>query len=288
VNERKTRLKIMVMDRPATVSLREWRVADARGQVICLHGIGVSGAEFAPLAACLNAAGLDVLAPDWIGHGDSEYLHNPVAYDWTNYMKCLGAIIQRYHRPKTHYLGTSWGGGMLLLFLLSLRVHPQSAIFVDVPIRMVPELTTHGDVLAVQVSRTFSTVEEGNVFLAQVRPSMARVPDAYKTYFDRERYRLQNGRYAFSFDPAILAHRAGSARWKFDFFNDLKRFSFDTLFAYGAASPHRWPPDYVALNEKSPYITYRDDMAGGHPPMLLFEEQFGMIVDYIKKKTPGL
>lgn len=287
MNERKTRIEATLADRLVGLSVREWRIGKPKGQVICLHGIGVSGAEYAPMAAGLNAAGFDVLAADWIGHGDSDYLNDPYAYDWTNYVKCLAAIVQRYHGSATHYVGTSWGGGVLLLFLLSLRVRPQSAVFVDVPIKAAPEITRHGDVLAAQVGQTFSSAAEGNAFLAKLRPLLVRVPEEFKAYLDRERYRSQDGRFVFSFDPAILAHRAGSAAWNFDYFNELKRFSFDTLFLYGATSPHRWPVDQVAFAEKSPLITYNGDMKGGHPPMLLFEEQFGVIVDFIKKRNPA-
>lgn len=287
MNEHKSRFEFVLTDKPVAVSVREWRVARPKGQVICLHGVGVNGAEYAPMAASLNAAGLDVIAPDWIGHGDSDYLHDGRAYEWTNYIKCLGAIIQRHHRPVTHYVGTSWGGGVLLLFLLSMRVRPQSAVFVDVPIRAVPQIASHGDVLAVQAGQTFATVAEGNAHLAKLRPSLVRVPEKYQAYLDSERYRFQDGRFVFTFDPAVLAHRAGTATWNFDHFGELKRLSFDTLFAYGANSPHRWPDNYKADAKRSPILTYREDMAGGHPPMLLFEEQFGPIVDYIKKKTPA-
>lgn len=287
MNEQKTRFEVTLADITVSISVREWRVGRPKGQVICLHGVGVNGAEYAPMAATLNAAGLDVLAPDWIGHGDSDYLHDPRAYEWTNYIKCLGSIVQRCHRPVTHYVGTSWGGGVLLLFLLSLRLRPQSAVFVDVPIRAVPEITRHGDVLAKQADQSFSTVAEGNAFLAKLRPLLMQVPEKYKAYLDSERYRIQDGRYVFSFDPAILVHRGGTATWNFDRFEELKRFSFGTLFAYGVDSPHRWPDDYKAFAKRSPILAYREDMAGGHPPMLLFEDQFGPIVDYIKKKTPA-
>jgi pimeloyl-ACP methyl ester carboxylesterase len=287
VNEQKTRFEVMLADRPVAISVREWRIGKPKGRVICLHGLGVNGAEYAPMAEGLNKAGFDVLAPDWMGHGDSDYLSNLEDYDWTNYVKCLTAIVRHHHGPVTHYVGTSWGGAILLMFLLSLRVRPQSAIFVDVPIRTAPETTRHGEILGRQVGQSFASAAEGNAFLAQLRPLLVEVPAKYKAYLDQERYRAEGDRLIFSFDPLAIGRLSGSASWKYNYFGELKRFSFDTLFLYGAASPHRWPPDYVALAQKSPLITYNGDMKGGHPPMLLFEEQFGPIVDYIKKKTPA-
>lgn len=287
MNERKTRFDIVLADKPVSISVREWRTARPKGQVICLHGMGVNGAEYAPMAEALNKAGLDVLAPDWVGHGDSDYLNDPYAYEWTTYIKCLTAIVQRYHRPSTHYVGTSWGGGILLLFLLSMSMRPQSAIFVDVPVRSAPEITLYGEKLAVLIGQSFASLAEGNEFLTKMRPTLMRVPERFKSYLDSERYRLENDRFVFSFDPETVALRAGSANWNFDHFDKLKRLSYDTLFLYGATSPLRWPSEYEAFAKKSPVITYVDDMVGGHPPMLLFEEQFRPIVDFIKKKTPA-
>ena len=287
MNEQKTRIDVTLADKPVTISVREWRVGKPKGRVICLHGLGVNGAEYAPMAEGLNKAGFDVLAPDWIGHGDSGYLGNPGNYDWTTYAKCLAAIAQRFHGPVTHYVGTSWGGAVLLIFLLSMRARPQSAIFVDVSIKTSAETARQIEVLRQQVGQIFSSAAEGNAFLARLRPKLMELPERYKAYFDRERYRYDGDRLTFSFDPATLGHPDGSAEWKYDYFGELKRFSFDTLFLYGATSPYRWSDAHAALVRKSPLITYNGDMQGGHPPMLLFEEQFGPIVDYIKSKTPG-
>lgn len=284
MDERKTRFDVTFANKQAGVSVREWRIRKPKGQVICLHGLGVCGAEYAPMADGLNKAGYDVLAPDWIGHGDSDYLGSPEGYDWTTYAKCLAAIVQRHHGPATHYVGTSWGGTILIVFLLSLRIRPQSAVFVDVSIRTSPQTARHVELLREQAGHSFSSVAEGNAILARLRPSLMGMPETYRAYFDRERYRRQGDRMAFSFDPAALGREA--VTWEYSYFNELRRFSFDTLFLYGANSPYRWPAENVALARKSPLITYVDDMNGGHPPMLLFEEQFGPIVDFISNKSP--
>ena len=54
MHERKTRLEVVIADRPAQMSIREWRVPKSKGQVICFHGFGVNGSEYAPMAERLN------------------------------------------------------------------------------------------------------------------------------------------------------------------------------------------------------------------------------------------
>ena len=137
-DERKTPLETIIAGKPALISLREWRVAKPQAQVICLHGLGVTGAEYAPMAASLNRAGFDVLAPDWIGHGDSEYIGNPQAYQWNCYFNCLATVFRHSHTPATHYVGASWGAAILLIFLLSRGILPRSSTFVDLALRRSP------------------------------------------------------------------------------------------------------------------------------------------------------
>ena len=44
-------------------------MADGRPAVLCLHGLGGTGATMAPVAAALDAAGYDAVAPTLPGHG---------------------------------------------------------------------------------------------------------------------------------------------------------------------------------------------------------------------------
>src|SRR5262249_3974772 len=145
--ERKTALKTIIAGKPAVLCLREWRVAKPQGQVICLHGLGVSGAEYAPLAPGLNSAGFDVLAPGLGGHGCSEYLGDPKSYDWNSYIKCLATVFHHHHTPATHYVGASFGAKMLMLFLLSQKILPRSSTFVDIALRTSPFLANSLNVI---------------------------------------------------------------------------------------------------------------------------------------------
>jgi len=285
MHERKTRLEVVIADRPAQMSIREWRVPKSKGQVVCFHGFGVNGSEYAPMAERLNRMDYDVIAPDWIGHGDSDYLGDTKAYSWESYAKGLSSVLRRYHTPKTHYVGTSWGGAVLLLFLLSRPLPLQSAVFVDVPLKSTNMLAGHATVFETQKDMTFLTLEAANEFLRKQRPAFADVPERFKNYFDRERFAENNGVISFKFDPAILSGFAAVANFRFDRVGALSRLRNEVLFLYGKTSPYRSMSDFMAVCARMPNIHYRDDLPGAHPPMLFQKEQFEPVIDFIKRST---
>lgn len=282
MNERKIRLETVIADKRVNISVREWRVTKPIGQVICLHGFGVNGAEYAPMAERLNQLRYDVLMPDWIGHGDSDFLGDPAAYTWDCYLKGLGTVLRHYDAPNTHYVGTSFGGALLLMFLLARPVLPQSAIIVDVPLKGAPTLSSHYAVFDEQRSVSFGTIDEANAFLQKQRPEFARVPERFQKYFDAERFVTKDGRIVFKFDPAIIkaaARKLPSHDWT----PALMRLRFKILFLYGKTSPYRVMADFMTICARMPNIRYRDDLRGGHPPMLLHEEQYEPIIEFIRQ-----
>jgi pimeloyl-ACP methyl ester carboxylesterase len=281
MTERKTRLKAVIADRPAQISIREWRVQKPVGQVICLHGLAVTGAEYGPMAEHLNRLRYDVLSPDWIGHGDSEYFGDPAAYSWNSYVQCLVAVMKNYHTPMTHYVGASWGGAVLLLCLLSKPLMPQSAVFVDVPLKNSYSLAAPREIIEAQASMSFTTIAEANQFLQKQRPEFARVPAEFEKYLNNERFTVKDGAVSFKFDPAVAT--ATTQVLQFDRAKALPRLGFSALFLYGRASPHRTMVDFMSICARLPNIHYRDDLRGGHPPMLLHEEQYRSVVDFIQK-----
>lgn len=68
-------------------------------------------------ARSLAAAGFDVLAFDWRGHGDSEWIHPSAYYHFPDYVRDLSEIMHRLsHIDSVHLVGHSMGGVACTLY----------------------------------------------------------------------------------------------------------------------------------------------------------------------------
>ena len=106
---------IRLGDRYASMFVRIWQPAgQSRGTVYCLHGFAGNGADFDYLATFLCRNGYLVICPDLLGRGRSAYLGG--GYDIDLYSRCLRALSQ-FAGKENHFIGTSWGGLILILFL---------------------------------------------------------------------------------------------------------------------------------------------------------------------------
>ena len=109
--------------------LAYWRWGDAQAQhvVVCVHGLTRQGRDFDRLAQALvlsSPVPVQVICPDVVGRGQSEWLQNPALYQIPQYaadmLAMLGQVQARLgpDRPvqALDWVGTSMGGliGMVL------------------------------------------------------------------------------------------------------------------------------------------------------------------------------
>ena len=267
------------------LTVRRWMVERPRGRVICAHGIGSTGAEFALLAVRLNALGFEVIVPDWIGHGDSQYLWQAEHYGWESYVRCLTAVARKYQNDRTHYVGISWGGMILLFFLNYMRTPPRSAVFIDVPFRRKPTLSDSSSGLRVQSAAAFDTVEEIEEFLYSRRPELRDTPAEWRDYFRKARFDLRDGKFVMRFDPAAIEALNKYADLPFNNYRGVARINCDALFLYGKRSPYRDPVQFAQLRARHPNIEYAIALDAAHPPVLYTDEQLSPITDFIDRKA---
>ena len=288
MNEKREKLIVDFAGRKGEMSVRGWPVANPRGRVICLHGVGSSGAEFGLLATRLNELGYDVLCPDWLGHGDSDFLNEPAAYRWEVYVRSIVVMMLRYKAKRVHFVGVSWGGMMLLLYLVGSRFQATSATFVDVPLIAHPDLIQSTRNMRTVSDARFDTLEEMEAFLFKRRPDLGMVPDGVRDYLREARFVERDGKYRVKFDPAVIGIMEQYGATQFDNFRALDRYAFECYFLYGRLSPFRDPARFKPYLPRYKNLHYSDMLDAAHPPSLLTLDQLEPITAFIENVTEGL
>lgn len=288
LNEKREKLIVDFAGRRGEISVRGWPVANPRGRVVCFHGIGSNGAEFGYLAMRLNELGYDVVCPDWLGHGDSDYLNEPAAYRWEVYVRSVVVMMLRYKARRVHFLGVSWGGMMLLLYLVGSRVQPTSATFVDVPLIVSPALARSTRNMRTLSDARFDTLEEMEAFFFKRRPEFRTVPDGLQDYLRDARFVRRDGKYMMKYDPAAIGMMEQYESTSFDNFRALDRFAFECYFLYGRLSPFRDPVRFKPFLTRHPNLHYSDMLDAAHPPPLQSADQVEPIAAFLEKVTAGL
>lgn len=91
----------------------QWGDAAADHTVICVHGLSRQGRDFDVLAQALVAragGALNVVCPDVVGRGQSDWLKDPAGYQLPTYAGDMLALLAQI-KPKTlDWVGTSMGG----------------------------------------------------------------------------------------------------------------------------------------------------------------------------------
>lgn len=92
-----------------------------RSSVVILHGWGLSGKTFSPLAETLKKQGNLVYAPDLPGFGESGMPERPLTL--SDYALFLDEYLKKNHIAQPIFIGHSFGGRVSLTYN---QLHPKS------------------------------------------------------------------------------------------------------------------------------------------------------------------
>ncbi len=91
----------------------QWGKPQARHVLLCVHGLTRQGRDFDTLARALCAQGgeaLQVVCPDIVGRGRSDWLKDPQAYQIATYGADMLVLLAHLQASTLDWLGTSMGG----------------------------------------------------------------------------------------------------------------------------------------------------------------------------------
>ncbi|HNK54424.1 MAG TPA: alpha/beta hydrolase, partial [Ottowia sp.] len=278
----------------------QWGDAAAAHLVVCVHGLSRQGRDFDVLARALLARAaargqpLRVVCPDVVGRGESDWLKEPMGYQFPTYvgdmLTLLGTLAQQAPIGRFDWVGTSMGG------LIGLMLAGAPDLPLPAPLRRLV-LNDVGPVIEWQAlqrigqylgkSGPFESVEAGAACLRALAPGFGPHTDAQWLALSRPMLRARpEGDWRLHYDPAIAVPYAAvtpesSAQGEALLWQLYDRVKADTLLLRGAESDLLSAATASAMQARGPRPRLLEFAGVGHAPTLVADDQVAAVLDFL-------
>lgn len=274
----------------------QWGDAAAAHVLVCVHGLSRQGRDFDVLARALVARSggrLRVVCPDVVGRGRSDWLKDPMGYQFAQYASDMHCLLAQLHAQapirELDWLGTSMGGLIGLVVAggaLRLPAPVRRLVLNDVgPVIQWAAVQRIGEYLG-ETGR-FESVEQAadalwaasstfgphtrEQWLALCRPMVKPSPD---------------GGLTLHYDPAIAqsygALTPEAARQGEDLLWQLyDQIGATTLLLRGAQSDLLSRDTALAMTQRGPKARLVEFPGVGHAPTLVTDEQVAVVARFL-------
>ena len=277
-----------------------WGDAAAAHLVVCVHGLSRQGRDFDVLARALLARAaaqgqaLRVVCPDVVGRGDSDWLKEPMGYQFPTYvgdmLTLLGTLAQQAPIGQLDWVGTSMGGliGLMLAGApdVPLPLSMRRLVLNDVgPVVEWQALQRIGQYLG--KSGPFESVEAGAARLRELAPGFGPHTDAQWLALSRPMLRpAPQGGWRLHYDPAIAVPYAAvteesSAQGEALLWQLYDQVTAETLVLRGADSDLLSAATARAMQARGPRPRVLEFAGVGHAPTLVADDQVAAVCDFL-------
>lgn len=246
--------------------------------VICAHGLTRNGRDFDRLAAALSAS-RQVVSPDIVGRGRSEWLSDAAGYGYPQYCADMTVLLARLGTEQVDWVGTSMGG----LIGMMLAAQPNS------PIRRLVMNDIGPFVPAAALQRLggyvgkdphFADLDSLEAYLRQTHAGFGAIDDAGWRHLALHGHRhLPDGKLGLVYDPAIGRPFAGVIK-DVDLSSIWQRISCPVLVLRGTDSDLLLAATARAMASKADVVEVANT---GHAPSLMVPEQIEIVRSWLAR-----
>jgi len=244
--------------------------------------------------AAAQGQALRVVCPDVVGRGDSDWLKEPMGYQFPTYvgdmLTLLGTLAQQAPIARLDWVGTSMGGliGLMLAGApdLPLPLPMRRLVLNDVgPVIEWQALQRIGQYLG--KSGPFESVEAGAARLRELAPGFGPHTDAQWLALSRPMLRpAPQGGWRLHYDPAIAVPYAAvteesSAQGEALLWQLYDQVTAETLVLRGADSDLLSAATARAMQARGPRPRVLEFAGVGHAPTLVADDQVAAVCDFL-------
>ncbi len=258
----------------------EWGERDNPNVLVCVHGLTRNGRDFDDLARVL-ATDYRVICPDVVGRGRSDWLRDPAAYGFPQYVADMMVLLARLDVDSVHWLGTSMGG-LIGMFIAAQDESPITRLVLN---DVGPIIT--GESLrriAEYVGRApkFDTFEDAEKYIRLVSAPFGDLSDEHWRHLTKYSLRhAADGRLEMCYDPGIGApFRQAMLLQNVDLWPIYDRIRCTTLVVRGAESDLLTRETLLAMEGRGPRPRTVEIPMVGHAPMFLDAVQIAIVREF--------
>jgi pimeloyl-ACP methyl ester carboxylesterase len=278
-----------------------WRWGDPRNArvLLCVHGLSRQGRDFDVLARSL-AERYQVICPDVVGRGHSDWLADPKGYQVFSYVADMVALVQQLRQDLgasqpllLDWVGTSMGG-LIGLGFSSLPPEASGArlrrfVLNDVGPRLRHEAIVRiGDYLGKPLR--FGSQQEAADYLWRISTGFG--PHTPEQWLALSRPLLRpaaDGGIVLHYDPAIAEpfrsvtpeQTASGAQALWQVYDGLANIPCETLLLRGADSDLLDRDTAIEMTQRGPRARLVEFAGVGHAPTLIAPDQVDVIREFL-------
>lgn len=259
----------------------QWGDPDNPKVLICVHGLTRNGRDFDELARAM-ASDYRVICPDVVGRGRSDWLRDPSAYVFPQYVADLLVLLARLDVESVDWLGTSMGG-VIGMWIASQEDSPIARLVLNDVGPLIPVASLQ--LISEYVGRAprFDTYDDAEKYVRLVSQPFGRLTDAQWRHLTE--FSLQHaadGRLEMRYDPAIgdpFRHelQAGDVNlWPL--YDSIR---CPTLVVRGADSTVLTRDTLREMATRGPRPQTAEIAGAGHAPMFLDDAQIQVVREFL-------
>ena len=279
-----------------------WGPANAAHVVFCVHGLTRQGRDFDILAQALVAAAeaaqlppIRVICPDVVGRGRSDWLPDPMGYQFPQYASDMAVLIQSLNSQhpiqRLDWVGTSMGGVIgMLLAAQEMPVPIRNLVLNDIGPPVSWKSIQFMQTYVGEVGRFASVQDAANAMWEVSKSFGPHTPAEWLALSQHMVKRLDDGAYCLHYDPQLRvpiravteeATKAGEAMlWQI---YDAVRCK--TLLIHGAQSELLSVDAVKAMTQRGPRVQVATVEGVGHAPTLTHQDQIDIVLAFLELRA---
>ena len=279
-----------------------WGPANAAHVVFCVHGLTRQGRDFDILAQALVAAAeaaqlppIRVICPDVVGRGRSDWLSDPMGYQFPQYASDMAVLIQSLNSQhpieRLDWVGTSMGGVIgMLLASKEMPVPIRNLVLNDIGPPVSWKSIQFMQTYVGEVGRFASVQDAANAMWEVSKSFGPHTTDEWLALSQHMVKRLDDGAYCLHYDPQLRvpiravteeAAKAGEATlWQI---YDAVRCK--TLLIHGAQSELLSVDAVKAMTQRGPRVQVATVEGVGHAPTLTHQDQIDIVLAFLELRA---